>query len=101
MLQVHVSFPSGSGQTLLLPEHSKVGDLKILAQKTFQKGHLKLVTSEGHVLDHLDEALLQEALHGEITAVVQRAFIASTCQAFAAWCQGGNRIVSWWFMTTY
>ena len=38
MLRVNVSFPSGSGETLSLPEHSKVGDLKVLAQKNFQKG---------------------------------------------------------------
>jgi len=96
MLQVNVSFPSGSGKTLLLPEHSKVGDLKILAQKTFQKGLLKLVTAEGNVLTNPEESL-QAALQGGelLTAVAQRAFIASTCQAFAAWCCGGNRIVSW------
>ena len=80
MLQVSVSFPSGSGETLLLPEHSKVGDLKILAQKTFQKGFLKLITAEGHALtnpeDSLQAAGIQEG--GHLTAVAQQAKVAAS-----------------------
>ena len=57
MLHLNVSFPSGSGETLSLPEHSKVGDLKLLAQKTFGKGFLKLVTVEGHALTNPEDSL--------------------------------------------
>ena len=57
MLRVNVSFPSGSGDTLLLPEHSKVGDLKILAQSTFRKGFLRLITVGGHVLSNPEDSL--------------------------------------------
>ena len=57
MLRVVVSFPSGSGQTLSLPELSKVGDLKILAQRSLGQGFLKLVTLEGHVLTNPQESL--------------------------------------------
>ena len=97
MLQVNVSFPSGSGETLQLPEHSKVGDLRLLAQKTFRKGFLKLVTFEGHVLtnpeDSLQAAGVQDGEH--ITAVAQRANLAATTEAFALWCCGGSRVVTW------
>ena len=97
MLRVDVSFPSGSGETLLLPEHSKVRDLKLLAQKTFGHGFLKLVTAEGHVLTNpvasLQAAGVQDGEH--LTSMVQAAGVAATSQAFAAWCCGGNRIVTW------
>ena len=86
MLRVNVSFPSGSGETLSLPEHSKVGDLKLLAQKTFRKGFLKLITVEGHVLANLADSLqaagVQDGEH--LTAVVQHAKIAAASRAFAA-----------------
>ena len=97
MLPINVSFPSGSGETLQLPEHSKVGDLRLLAQKTFRKGFLKLVTFEGHVLtnpkDSLQTAGLQDGEH--ITAVAQRASLSATTEAFALWCCGGNSVVTW------
>ena len=97
MLQVNVSFPSGSGETLQLPEHSKVGDLRLLAHQTFGKGFLKLVTFEGHVLtnpeDSLQAAGVQDGEH--ITAVAQRASLSATTQAFALWCSGSNRVVTW------
>ena len=38
------------GGNLQLPEHSKVGDLKILALKSLRQGFLKLITAKGHVL---------------------------------------------------
>ena len=97
MLQVNVSFPSGSGETLQLPEHSKVGDLRLLAQKTFRKGFLKLVTFEGHVLTNPEELLQAAGVQdGEnITAVAQRASLSATTEAFALWCCGGNRVITW------
>ena len=97
MLQVNVSFPSGSGETLQLPEHSKVGDLRLLSQKTFGKGFLKLVTFEGHVLTNPEDSLQAAGVQdGEnITAVAQRASLSATTQAFALWCSGSNRVVTW------
>ena len=97
MLQVTVSFPSASGEILQLPKHSKVGDLKILAQKTFGKGLLKLVTEDGRLLtnpqDSLQAAGVKDAAH--LTAVVQQVQLAASCNAFAAWCRGGSRILTW------
>ena len=50
MLQVYVALPSGKRKSLSIAESSKVGDLKLLAQKSFEQGFLKLVTAEVHVL---------------------------------------------------
>ena len=92
-----MSFPSGSGETLLPPEHSKVGDLKMLAQRSLGRGFLKLVTIDGHVLTNpevsLQAAELQDGQH--LTAVAQEAKIATTGSAFAVWCCGGNKVLSW------
>ena len=97
MLRVNVLFPSGSGEILSLPEHSKVGDLRILAQKTFGKGFLKFVTAEGHVLSNPEESLQAAGVRdGErLTVVVQEVQVAATRRAFAVWCSGGNRVVTW------
>ena len=97
MLRIHVSFPSGSGETLLLPEHSKVGDLKLLAQKTFRQGFLKLVSADGRVLTNLTDSLqtagVQDGEH--LTAVVQQTKLAASTKAFALWCRGGSRMLTW------
>ena len=95
MLHINVSFPSGSGETLLLPEHSKVGDLKLLVRKTFSKGFLKLVTAQGRVLTDPEEPLQAAVKDGEhLTAVAQGAIVAANPGAFALCC-GGNQIVAW------
>ena len=97
MLQVSVSFPSGSGETLSLPEHAKVRDLKILAQKTLGHRFLRLVTAEGHALTNLEDSLhdaeVQEGDH--LTAVAQEVNISASARAFALWCSGGDNILVW------
>ena len=53
MLRISISFPSGCGDTFICPELSKVGDLKLLAQRSFRLGplgFLKLVTAKGCLL---------------------------------------------------
>ena len=96
MLRVNVLFPSGSGETLLLPEHSKVGDLKILAQHKFGKGFLKLVTVQGHVLtnplDSLQAAGVQDGEH--LTAVAGQVRVKAGIYAFAI-CGGNDLMLSW------
>jgi hypothetical protein len=84
MFQVNVSFPSGSGETLLLPAHSKVGDLKRLAQRSLGQGFLKLVTAEGRVLSNPEDSL-EVAVEdgGYLTAVAQQVQVAATLGAFA------------------
>ena len=62
MLHVHVAFPSGRGETLALPQNSTVGDLKVLVQKSFRQGFLKLVTEKGHVLTNPEDSLLSREI---------------------------------------
>ena len=96
MLQVNILFPSGSGETLLLPELSKVGDFKKLAQKTLGKGFLKLISVKGHVLTNLMETLqaagVQDGEH--LTAGAQQAKVAASDWAFALWFCGGNQLLN-------
>ena len=97
MLQVNVALPSGKRNSLSIAESSKVGDLKRLAQKSFEQGFLRLVTAEGRILadpnQFLQAAGLKEGDH--LTAIVQQAKMAATDEAFAIWCHGGDRIVTW------
>ena len=68
-----------------------------MAQKTFGQGFLGLVTALGHVLNDparsLQSAGIQDGDH--ITAVVHQAKLAATESAFALWCCGGDRLVTW------
>ena len=95
MLQVKVALTSGRSETLSLPESSKVGDLKLLAQRFLGRRFFKLVTGDGQVLD--EELTLHAAVEdgGQLSAIVQQAKLAATGKAFALWCYGGSSIVTW------
>ena len=97
MLQVDVALPSGKRKSLSIAESSKAGDLKRLAQKSCEQGFLRLVTAEGHVLADPNQSLQAAGLQGgdHLTAIVQQAKMAATRRAFAMWCYGGDRIVTW------
>ena len=96
MLQVAVALPSGCSEPFSIPQSSKVGDLRVLAQKSFQRGFLKLVAADHHALDpalSLQAAGLEDGDH--LTAIVQEAKLAATRQAFALFCPGGDGVVTW------
>eukprot|EP00438_Fugacium_kawagutii_P017713 Skav207316 [mRNA] locus=scaffold2296:381119:382130:- [translate_table: standard] len=97
MFHVTVSLPSGRNETLSLPHLATARDLKVLAQASLGHGFLKLITEAGHVLtdfmDPLEASGIQDGDH--FTAVVQQPRVAATGQAFALWCCGGDRIVTW------
>ena len=97
ILQVNVVLPSGCSEKLSVPQSSKVGDLRILAQKTFGQGFLRLITSTGYVLTDPTESLESVGLQQKdmLSAIVQQANITATQGAFAVWCCGGDRIVTW------
>ena len=95
MLQLNVALPSGRSETFSLPQFSKVGDLRVLAQKSFQCGFLRLVTANNHMVDpteSLQAAGLQEGDH--LTAVATPVEVAATRGAIALWCCGGNQVVT-------
>eukprot|EP00435_Cladocopium_sp_Y103_P072163 s196_g39.t1 len=88
--------PSGRSENLSLPQSSKVGDLRILAQKAFGHGVLRLLTADGQSLDSsvsLETAGLQDG--DQLTVLVLQRYLAATREAFALWCCGGDRIVTW------
>ena len=96
MLQLNVALPSGRSETFSLPQFSKVGDLRVLAQKSFQCGFLRLVTANNHMVDpteSLQAAGLREGDH--LTAVATPVKVAATYRAIALWCCGGNQVVTW------
>ena len=96
MLQLTVALTSGRSESLTIPESSKVGDLKLMAQKSFGQPFLRLATAEGRVLtDPLE--LLQNTLEDgdQLTAIVGQGQLLATATGFALWCPGGDRVVHW------
>ena len=51
LIKVNVALPNGRSEHFALPKSSKVGDLRILAQKAFGQGFLRLVSDKGVMLD--------------------------------------------------
>ena len=97
MLQVTVSLTSGSPASLSLQESSKVGDLKALAEESFGKPFLRLVTADGRILTDTSEPLADAGLQDgdQLTAIPGQAKLAATGSAFALWCCGGQKVVTW------
>ena len=96
MLQFTVALPSGQSETFSLPQSSTVGDLRILAQKSYQRGFLRLVAADHSVVDptkSLQAAGLEDGDH--LTAIAIEAKVAATGAAFALFCCGGDRVVTW------
>ena len=95
-LQVTVSLPSGRSASLSIPLASTVGDLKTMAQESLGKPFLRLLTSDGRKLnpsESLEAAGLQDG--DQLTTVVGEAKLAATESAFALWCSGGDRVLTW------
>ena len=97
MIQVNLALPSGKRKSLTIEESSKVGDLRILAQKAFGRGFLRLVAATGRVLNDPEKLLNTAGVQNgdNLTVVAQEAKLAATEQAFALWCCGGDRLLTW------
>ena len=96
MIQISIALPSGRTEAFTLPQSSKVGDLRILAQKSFQRGFLSLVDADHGMVDpavSLQSAGLEDG--DNLTAIVIHPKLAATIRAFALFCSGGNRVVTW------
>ena len=72
MHPIDVALSISRQQRFEVPESYKVWDLKSLAQKSFGKGFLRLVTAHGEVLSELDKSLQAAGLQDEdhLTAMV-------------------------------
>ena len=96
MIQISIALPSGRSEAFTLPPSSKVGDLRILAQKSFQRGFLRLVDADHGMVDpavSLQSAGLEDG--DNLTAIVIHPKVAATARAFALFCSGGNQVVTW------
>ena len=91
MLQVTVALPSGCSEKFSIAQSSKVGDLRVLAQKSFQRGFLRHVAADHRALDptlSLQAAGLEDGDH--LTAIAVEAKLAATDAAFALYCSGAS-----------
>ena len=98
MIQTSIALPSGRSEAFTLPQSSKVGDLRILAQKSFQCGFLRLVDADHGMVDPQCLCISAGLKDGDnLTAIVIHPKVAATAQkgAFASFCSGGNRVVTW------
>ena len=97
MLRVNVALLSGRTEVLEVEQSSSVQELKVLAQNSLQRRFLKIVTAEGRPLVDLGASLEAEGIQdGDfLTAVPHQAQLAANYQAFALWCLGGDRVVTW------
>eukprot|EP00438_Fugacium_kawagutii_P014029 Skav233996 [mRNA] locus=scaffold2413:96696:99909:+ [translate_table: standard] len=103
MFHVNVGFPSGRSESFPLLPSSTIADLKLMVQKTFHRGFLRLVTAEGRILvgkESLQAAGIQQGDH--LVAIAQRASVAATARtqrnsgsAFALWCKGDDKVITW------
>ena len=96
MFQISVSLPSGCSESFSLARSSKVEELRILAQKSLQRGFLRLVAADHTVVDpakSLQAAGLKDGDH--LTAIAMQVELVATEHAFALFCPGGDRVVTW------
>ena len=96
MLQITAVLPSGCSEEFSIPQSSKVGDLRVLAQTFFQRRFLRLVTADHCALDpavSLEAAGLEGGDH--LTAIVLEAKLAATGAAFALFYPGCDRVATW------
>ena len=96
MIRISIALPSGRSEAFTLPQSSKVGDLRILAQKSFQRGFLRLVDADHYMMNPAVSLQLAGLADGDnLTAIVTEPKVAATAGAFALFCSGGNQVVTW------
>ena len=97
MIPVQVALPSGRSTVVSIEKSSSVKELKNLTQKSFRQGFLQLVTAEGRHLTDLTEPFEAAGIKEEddLTAIALQPQLQATSSAFALWCAGGDRIVTW------
>jgi hypothetical protein len=95
-IKLEVSLPSGRCETVVVSQVGTVADLKLAAQRSFGQGFLRLIARDGRLLDPTYPLPLSGLQDGDsLIAVASRPKIAATKSAFALWCLGGDRVVTW------
>ena len=97
MIQINVALPNGHAELLTLLPSSTVQDVRTKAQRAFGKKYLRLVTAKNRVLDDPNKAVEEAEIEdGEcLTALVLQPQLAATEGAFALWCHGDSRVITW------
>ena len=97
MLKINVALPNGHAELLTLLPSSTLQELKTAAQQAFGKMHLRLITAKNRVLVNFEQTLEEAEIEdGEcLTALELQPQPAATKIAFALWCHGDSRIVTW------
>ena len=95
-IKLEVSLPSGHCETISVSDSGTIADLKIAAQRSFGQCFLRLATADGRLLDPTDSLGLSGLQDGDcLSAVAQQPKIAANRSAFALYCVGGHRIITW------
>ena len=95
-MKFDVSLPSGRRETVKVSQFGTVADLKTAAQESLGRRFLRLAAPDGHLLDPADSLRLSGFQDGDhLTAVAQPPKIAATWFAFALWCVGADKVVTW------
>ena len=97
MLQIDVALPNGHAELLTLLPSSTVRDVRTKAERAFGKKYLRLITAKNRVLDDPNKTVEEAEIEdGEcLTALVLQPHLAATKRAFALWCHGDSRVVTW------
>ena len=97
MIQINVALPNGHAELLSLLPSSTVQDVRTKAQLAFGKKYLRLITAKNRVLVDFEQTLEEAEIEdGEcLTALVLQPQLAATGQAFALWCHGDSRVITW------
>ena len=85
MIQIHVVLPNGHAELLPLRPSSTVQDMRIEAQRVFEKKYLRLVTAKNRVLVNFQQTLEEAEIEDAecLTALVQQPQLPATEDAFA------------------
>ena len=95
-IQLEVFLPSGRCKAVAVSQWGTIADLKIAAQQSFGQGFLRLAAPDGRLLDPTDSVRLYGLQDGDrLAAVAQQPQIVANATAFALWCVGDDRIVTW------
>ena len=95
-IKLQVSLASGRRETVTVSQSGSVADLKIAAQQSFGQSFLRLAAPDGSLLKPTDSLRLSGLQDGDsLIAVAQQPKIAATRDAFALWCVGADRVVTW------
>ena len=93
-IELEVSLSSGRREIVAVPQSGTVADLKIAAQQSLGQPFLRLAAPG--LLDPTDSLRLSGLQDGDsVTAIAQQPKIAANRGAFALWCVGGHRVVTW------